>query len=111
MSRSFLVDANLPIALARLLTDLGYPSQHVHDLSLGASEDLEVWRAASALGAVIMSKDVDFAHLVRSGGVGPAVVWVRVGNARRDALLARVVAEITVICALLYQGERLIELR
>jgi len=41
---------------------------------------------------------------------GPAVVWLRLGNTRRAALLARVEAELPAIVAALERGETLIEI-
>jgi predicted nuclease of predicted toxin-antitoxin system len=111
MSRQFLVDANLPIALARMLSELGHPSHHVHDVGLSSASDQDIWRAAEERGAVIISKDVDFAERVRSGTEGPSVVGVRIGNVRREDLLARLRDEINAIRDLLDRGERLIELR
>jgi hypothetical protein len=41
---------------------------------------------------------------------GPSVVWVRLGNTRRAALLKRFDAELLTIVAALERGETLIEL-
>ncbi len=111
MSRRFLVDANLPIALARMLTDLGYPSTHLADISLADAADERVWQTARDRGETIISKDVDFARRIRESASGPAVVWVRIGNVRRDELLARMRQEIGSVTTLLNEGERLIEVR
>lgn len=57
----FLIDAQLPPALARWLTARGQPSQHVVDFGGDGTTDDEVWAQALHLGAVIVSKDEDFA--------------------------------------------------
>ena len=57
----FLIDAQLPPALARWLTTQGYPSQHVVDFGGDGTTDDKVWAQALRLGAVIVSKDEDFA--------------------------------------------------
>ncbi|MFT3874261.1 MAG: hypothetical protein QM714_16720 [Nocardioides sp.] len=45
------------------------------------------------------------------GGEAPAVVWIRIGNTRRAALLAWFEPLIGEIVALIDNGQRLIELR
>ena len=84
----FLVDAQLPPALARLLNDRAHVAEHVNDVGLGASPDRELWRYALEHGAVIVTKDEDFADMAALGGNAPTIVWVRVGNTRRAALLS-----------------------
>lgn len=56
-----------------------------------------------------MTKDEDFA-IRRLLAEGPAVVWLRFGNTRRIALLARVEAELPAIVGALERGETLIEI-
>ena len=56
-----------------------------------------------------MTKDEDFA-VRRLLTDGPAVVWLRVGNTRRAALLSRVEAELPAIVAALERGEILVEI-
>jgi predicted nuclease of predicted toxin-antitoxin system len=66
MSRSFIVDANLPVSLSELLVDLGHQSVHASESKLGLDNDMSIWRFANNRGMTIVSKDVDFAHLVKS---------------------------------------------
>ena len=53
----------------------------------GQAKDNPVWQHAQSVGAVIVSKDEDFAEWVRRGRPGPAVVWLRLGNSTRRELL------------------------
>ena len=46
----FLVDAQLPPALARFLQSSGYPGEHVSEVGLLGAEDQQVWAFASAGG-------------------------------------------------------------
>ena len=39
----FLVDSQLPPALARWLTAAGHPSEHVADVAMAAAPDQSVW--------------------------------------------------------------------
>ncbi len=43
MTLRFIVDAQLPPALAKFLNDSGYPSEHVHDFAAEAYPDAQLW--------------------------------------------------------------------
>jgi predicted nuclease of predicted toxin-antitoxin system len=105
----FVVDAQLPPALARQLEALGHTAEHVADRGMVSASDDVIRDYAARIGAVIVTKDEDFA-IRRLLVEGPAVVWLRLGNSRRAALLARVEAELPAIVAALERGETLIEL-
>ena len=91
----FLVDAQLPPALARRIEALGHPAEHVADCGLATASDPQIRQYAAASGAVIVTKDEDFV-IRRILHSGPAVVWLRMGNTRRIALLRRFQAEFRV---------------
>jgi predicted nuclease of predicted toxin-antitoxin system len=105
----FLVDAQLPPALARSIESHGHRAEHVFDLGLAQAPDDQVRAIAAESGAVIVTKDEDFSvhHILHQG---PSVVWVRIGNTRRTELLKRFDAELPTIVAALERGETLIEL-
>ena len=73
----FLVDAQLPPALARYLAAGGQEAEHVADIGLGGAKDQAIWEYAARVGAVIVSKDEDFAQRTFFGKGGPPVVWIR----------------------------------
>jgi predicted nuclease of predicted toxin-antitoxin system len=104
----FVVDAQLPPALARRLETLGHTAEHVADRGMASVPDNVIREYAARVGAVIVTKDEDFA-IHRLLTEGPAVVWLRLGNSRRAALLARVEAELPAIVVALERGETLIE--
>jgi predicted nuclease of predicted toxin-antitoxin system len=104
----FLVDAQLPPALARRLEALGYVAEHVADRGMASAPDDAIRDYAVSVGAVIVTKDEDFAVRRLLVG-GPAVVWLRVGNTRRAALLKRVEGDLSEIVAALERGETLVE--
>lgn len=56
----FLVDNQLPAALARWLSVKGFEATHVLDLMLNDSDDEQIWAHAAAHGFVVISKDDDF---------------------------------------------------
>ena len=106
---NFLVDAQLPPALARWLTEEGYPSKHVNDLSMAQSRDQEIWAEAKRNNWVIITKDEDFVVLSGIDPSGSPVVWLRVGNCRRQCLLNWFGALFPSILDELAKGERLVE--
>jgi len=105
----FLVDAQLPPALARRLEALGHQAEHVADVGLASAPDTLIRQHAADGGAVIVTKDEDFA-VHRLLGHGPPVIWLRVGNTRRAVLLQRVETEMPAIAAALERGETLVEI-
>lgn len=60
---------------------------------------------------MIVTKDEDFAIIAAAGGDTPTLVWVRIGNTRRAALLAWFEPLIDQIVSMVEAGNRLIELR
>lgn len=111
MKIEFIVDAQLPVALAKALCDAGYKAEHVvRALKLDA-EDSEIWDLAKRKALVILSKDEDFAKRSRQVANPPVVVWLRVGNIRNQALIDWVGKLLPQIVELIEQGEHLIEIR
>lgn len=72
--------------------------------------DRAIWAAAIELGAVIITKDRDFVQLGTGRDDGPPVVWIRLANTRREALLAWFETMLPDLLAALQRGELLIEL-
>jgi predicted nuclease of predicted toxin-antitoxin system len=107
----FLVDAQLPPALARWLAGRGHVAEHVLDLSMATTSDRTIWSHASACGAVIVTKDQDFANRRASELAGPQIVWLRCGNTRRHELLDWFERHFPAVLSALERGETLIEVR
>ena len=107
----FLVDAQLPPALAAYLEASGHQAEHVNRIGLGSASDLEVWRHAGAVRATLITKDIDFLALSQRNDDHPAVVWIRLGNCTNAALTAVVDALLPEIVSALTAGERLVEVR
>jgi len=72
--------------------------------------DGAIWREAERLGAVIVSKDADFAGWRIGRTDGPAVVWVRLGNIRTADLLRAFAAALPSLVEALQRGDLLVEL-
>ncbi|MCY7396605.1 MAG: DUF5615 family PIN-like protein [Nocardioides sp.] len=107
----FLVDAQLPPALVRLLREHGHTAEHVTEIGPADASDRDIWRYALEHQSVIVTKDKDFADMVATGREAPAVVWVRTGDTRRAALLAWFEPLIGQIVEMVSSGDLLIELR
>ncbi|HXV01836.1 MAG TPA: DUF5615 family PIN-like protein [Caulobacteraceae bacterium] len=107
----FLVDAQLPPALARWLENTGgHSAEHVADLGMQAASDAAIWDFALSGGCVIVSKDEDFTQRKALVGGGPSLIWIRLPNTRRRELIARFERDWPDILAALERGETLIEL-
>ena len=106
----FLVDAQLPPALARWLVEQGHEAEHVHDMGLAGASDRTIWDEASKREAVIVTKDEDFASLRILRPEGPALVWVRLGNTTRRTLLGWFETLLPEIERQLLAGETFIEI-
>lgn len=107
----FLLDTQLPAGIVLWLKEHKVEAEHVLDLNLAQESDAAIWRHAARVGAVIVSKDEDFAEWVRRGRSGPAVVWLRIGNCSNRALKLWLEPLLPAILAKLADGERLIEVR
>lgn len=73
----FLVDANLPPALARWLASEGHEAYHVSDLGIASMSDRAVWQHASDTEACIVTKDEDFVLLQALDRNGPLEFFAR----------------------------------
>lgn len=107
----FLVDANLPPALAHWLVSEGHEAHHVIDLGLESKSDREIWKHACDIDACIVTKDEDFVLLSALNRAGPAIVWIRIGNAVRNVLLNRLPALWPDVMSAIERGEKIIEVR
>ena len=105
----FLIDAQLPPALARWLGEGGHQAVHVADIGFLTARDAAIWSHAQHNDAVVVTKDEDFA--IRSGQAetAPIIVWLRVGNTSNRALRPWIEARLPGILRLIEQGQRLIE--
>lgn len=85
----FIVDAQLPPALASWLSHRGHEAVACRDIGMRDADDRTIWERAKRDGAVIVTKDEDFAALSASDEEGSQILWVRTGNLVNRVLLAR----------------------
>ena len=106
----FLVDAQLPPRLAHRLTELGHEAIHVFEIGLATATDGQIWDAAIARDAAVVTKDRDFLTLRIAKRTGPAIIWLRLGNVDTDTLIARMTSALGDIIAAVERGEGVVEI-
>jgi len=107
----FLVDNQLPPALAQYFRKRGFDCQHVLDVGLSKALDVEICRYAEAQERIIVSKDEDFFYLASHSKSKVRLLWVRLVNCRTAALLAAFDRLWPLIESSLKTGDRVIEIR
>lgn len=107
----FLIDAQLPPALARAIAGVGYKARHVVDVGLLHAGDRPIWDFACDQGCALITKDEDFVAIRLRATEGVTVVWLRIRNASTPTLLAWFMPKLPEIVAFIQADEPLIELR
>ena len=107
----FIVDAQLPPALARALREGGHDVQSVRELGLQEAEDSDIWDYALANHAAVITKDQDFAERLLASRSAPVVVWLRIGNTSNRALLAWLLPLWHEVISRIACGDNLVEVR
>ena len=105
----FLIDAQLPPALASKLAAAGHQAEHVNDIGQGEATDADIWSYAIETQSVIISKDGDFSVLAKGEQPGAQVVWIRLGNASNKAPWSALEPLLPEIVAALEADELVIE--
>jgi predicted nuclease of predicted toxin-antitoxin system len=107
----FLIDNQLPPALAVFLRQKGFDCQHVLDVGLADAADSELCDYATDESRVIISKDEDFLYLVNRPKAKFQFIWVRLGNCRTNELLKAFEQALSQLEIAANAGERVVELR
>jgi len=107
----FLLDAHLPVEIAAWLRERGYEAFHVRDLGLREARDGPIWDEALQSGAVVITKDSDFAHWAMTRDPKPIVIWLRTGNMRRGPQIEHFTRAWLGISTKLAEGVGIIEVR
>lgn len=106
----FLIDAQLPPVLSRLLIQAGHVSEHVAEVGLVDADDQLIWDYAGSCGAIIVTKDEDFASRKILQPDSPQVVWLRIGNCTNQALVKWFIPILPAVIERLQSGDALVEL-
>ena len=106
----FIVDAQLPPALAAWLKSKGHDAVAVREIGLREADDNTIWSYARAENAIVVTKDEDFDQLATANPKA-RVLWVRIGNAVNRVLLARFERAWPEIVSHLEAGAQVVEIR
>ena len=107
----FLIDNQLPGALASWFVTKGADAVHVVEMGLDRATDRQVWDQAIAESRIVVSKDEDFFHLANRPSDRGRLLWIRIGNCRSTALFAPFDARWSAIEEAFGSGQRIVELR
>ena len=82
----------------------------LRSLGLRDAEDEEIFQTAKAAGAVVLTKDADFRHLLDRFGPPPQVLWLTCGNTSNERLQEVLRTTLPAALELLATGEPFIEI-
>lgn len=89
---------------------MGHEATHLLDVGLLESSDGAIWDYAMSQGAIIVTKDEDFAIRASVSEAPPRIVWIRIGNCSNARLLAWFEQELPAVIAALESGNGLVEI-
>lgn len=93
-----------------LSVTFGLETAALRDLSLRDAQDIEIFAAARAKNAVIMTKDSDFINLVCRLGTPPQILWLTCGNVTNRNLRQLLSPTLPDALELLRQGKMIVEI-
>lgn len=91
--------ANFPVAATPL-----------RDLGLRDAGDEEIFAAARAANAIVLTKDSDFVHLLERHGSPPKILWLTCGNTSETKLQEILTRHLMTALGLFAGGEDLVEI-
>jgi predicted nuclease of predicted toxin-antitoxin system len=79
-------------------------------VGLDSSSDEVLWSWAAREERIVVSKDEDLFFLANRGGDRGRLLWVRIGNCRRERLHEAVARSLESVVAAFESGQRVVEL-
>jgi predicted nuclease of predicted toxin-antitoxin system len=105
------LDAHLsPLLAAWLKWKFNLTALPLRDIGLRDAEDEEIFAAAKAAGAIMLTKDADFQILLERYGPPPQVIWLTCGNTSNERLQQVLLETLPAALELLAAGEALVEI-
>ena len=106
------IDAQLPPTLANWLTVTfdEVEAFALRDLALRDARDIEIFEAARAENAAIMTKDSDFIDLACRLGTPPQILWLTCGNVTNRNLRRLLLKTLSQAIEQLSAGEAIVEI-
>jgi predicted nuclease of predicted toxin-antitoxin system len=91
----FLLDMNLPPAVAEWLQSKGHDAVHIREIGLGHLPDREVFARAAEEGWIVVTFDLDFGEIAGlAGATGATVLLLRLRLVHQDYFRQRLQAAI-----------------
>jgi len=106
----FLIDAQLPPVLVRVLRREGFDAFHLADLDLLEASDNVIWNLAKNQQYTLITKDEDFARNRKRDDQTPGLIWLRLGNCKNQVLISSVLKALPDSIEFLKQGNFLVEI-
>jgi predicted nuclease of predicted toxin-antitoxin system len=104
-------DAHLSPRIARwIAANFPLAAQPLREIGLRDAEDDNVFAAARAAGAIVLTKDSDFVRLLEQHGSPPKILWLTCGNTSDAALQQILGRHLSTALSLLDGGEDLVEI-
>ena len=105
------LDTHLSPALAEWMAlRFKVEAVHVRRMALQQAPDRVLYFAARQEGVIFMTKDSDFVRLQQRFGPPPAVIWLTIGNAKKEAVREILDARLDAALDLIRNGEMLVEI-
>ncbi len=106
------LDAQLSPRLGLWITrNLGVEAWGVRDRDLRDATDERIFAAAREANVVFITKDKDFAEMLKRLGAPPKVIWLRCGNTSEERLKEIFSKHLAEALRLLESGEFLVEIQ
>ena len=105
------LDAQLSPAMASWISrEFSVSAVAIRDLGLRDAKDSEIFSAARKVNAVVITKDVDFVHLVENSGPPPQVILLACGNTSNAQLKQILKRSLDRTMEWLQKGEPVVEI-
>ena len=105
------VNAQLSPAIANWIAkNFNVEAIAVRDLNMRDALDRDIFDAARAASAIVLTKDSDFVDLVNARGIPPQVLWLTCGNTSNERLQEILAKTLPQAIRLLEAGEKIIEI-
>ena len=83
-----LLDQNISFRVARELSTEFSGIEHISNVGLLNSSDLDIWNFAKAESYTILTFDMDFYELLLLKGFPPKIIWLRFGNTSTSEIIS-----------------------
>ncbi|HEY3137183.1 MAG TPA: DUF5615 family PIN-like protein [Blastocatellia bacterium] len=105
------LDAQLSPTIAKWIeATFAVEARALRDLGLRDATDREIFRAARAADAIVMTKDSDFVTIQNQLGAPPRIIWLTCGNTSNRYLRTLLTTAFPKALELLEGGEDLVEI-